>query len=58
MSKLPTLGVMPFTTPAHGTAYDIVGEGRAEPGAMKHALGLAAKLASARIESRAALSAA
>jgi 4-hydroxythreonine-4-phosphate dehydrogenase len=34
-----------FTTPAHGTAYDIVGQGRADPGALEHAFGLAAKLA-------------
>jgi 4-hydroxythreonine-4-phosphate dehydrogenase len=37
-----------FTTPAHGTAYDIVGQGKADPGAMEHAFTLAAKLASAR----------
>jgi 4-hydroxythreonine-4-phosphate dehydrogenase len=42
-----------FTTPAHGTAYDIVGLGKADPGAMEHALTLAAKLASARIATRA-----
>jgi 4-hydroxythreonine-4-phosphate dehydrogenase len=35
-----------FTTPAHGTAYDIVGQGRADPGALEHAFRLAAKLAS------------
>ncbi|MGZ5152704.1 MAG: PdxA family dehydrogenase, partial [Burkholderiales bacterium] len=34
-----------FTTPAHGTAFDIVGQGRADPGAMEHALRLAAQLA-------------
>jgi 4-hydroxythreonine-4-phosphate dehydrogenase len=34
-----------FTTPAHGTAYDIVGRGRADPGALEHAFRLAAKLA-------------
>src|SRR3990172_4523864 len=34
-----------FTTPAHGTAYDIVGQGKAEIGAMEHAYTLAAKLA-------------
>ncbi|MFN7088037.1 MAG: PdxA family protein [Burkholderiales bacterium] len=37
-----------FTTPAHGTAFDIVGKGRADPGALEHALRLAAKLAAAR----------
>jgi len=41
-----------FTTPAHGTAYDIVGLGKADPGAMEHALTLAAKLASARLATR------
>jgi 4-hydroxythreonine-4-phosphate dehydrogenase len=37
-----------FTTPAHGTAYDIVGKGKADPGAMEHAFNLAARLASGR----------
>ena len=37
-----------FTTPAHGTAYDIVGQGKADPGAMEHAFTLAARLAAAR----------
>ena len=37
-----------FTTPAHGTAYDIVGQGKADPGAMEHAFRLAVKLAAAR----------
>jgi 4-hydroxythreonine-4-phosphate dehydrogenase len=37
-----------FTTPAHGTAYDIVGQGKADPGAMEHAFRLAARLAAAR----------
>ncbi|HEX9685546.1 MAG TPA: 4-hydroxythreonine-4-phosphate dehydrogenase PdxA [Burkholderiales bacterium] len=35
-----------FTTPAHGTAYDIVGKGRADPSALEHAFRLAARLAS------------
>jgi 4-hydroxythreonine-4-phosphate dehydrogenase len=35
-----------FTTPAHGTAYDIVGQGRADYSALEHAFRLAAKLAS------------
>lgn len=39
-----------FTTPAHGTAYDIVGAGRADPGALEHAFRLAAKLATARLQ--------
>lgn len=33
-----------FTTPAHGTAFDIVGQGKATPGALQAALALAAKL--------------
>jgi 4-hydroxythreonine-4-phosphate dehydrogenase len=43
-----------FTTPAHGTAYDIVGQGRADPGALEHAFRLAAQLASSRSRSRSA----
>ncbi len=35
---------MPITTPAHGTAYDIVQQGIATPGAMKNALLTAAKM--------------
>jgi 4-hydroxythreonine-4-phosphate dehydrogenase len=38
-----------FTTPAHGTAYDIVGQGRADPGALEYAFRLAAKMAASRI---------
>lgn len=34
-----------FTTPAHGTAFDIAGKGVADPGAMRRALELAAILA-------------
>jgi len=37
-----------FTTPAHGTAFDIVGQGRATTGALEHAVRLAAQLALAR----------
>ena len=37
-----------FTTPAHGTAYDIVGQNKADPGAMEHALRIAATMAAAR----------
>ncbi len=33
-----------FTTPAHGTAFDIVGKGVATPGALEAALNLAAQL--------------
>ena len=38
-----------FATPAHGTAFDIVGQGKADPGALEYALRLAARLAAARI---------
>jgi 4-hydroxythreonine-4-phosphate dehydrogenase len=38
-----------FTTPAHGTAFDIVGRGSADPGALEQALRLAAQLASPAI---------
>jgi 4-hydroxythreonine-4-phosphate dehydrogenase len=34
-----------FTTPAHGTAFDIVGQGKADTGALAHALQLATRLA-------------
>ena len=37
-----------FTTPAHGTAYDIVGQNKADPGAMEHAFHIAARVAAAR----------
>lgn len=37
-----------FTTPAHGTAYDIVGQGKADPGAITHAFTIAARMAAAR----------
>jgi 4-hydroxythreonine-4-phosphate dehydrogenase len=41
-----------FTTPAHGTAYDIVGQGKADAGAMQHAFTLAARMAASRIAVR------
>jgi 4-hydroxythreonine-4-phosphate dehydrogenase len=41
-----------FTTPAHGTAYDIVGQGKADVGAMEHAFTIAAKMAASRIAAR------
>ncbi len=41
------LGVV-FTTPAHGTAFDIVGQGRATTGALEQAVRLGARLALAR----------
>jgi len=37
-----------YATPAHGTAFDIVGKGRADPGAMTAAFKMAAKLGTAR----------
>jgi 4-phospho-D-threonate 3-dehydrogenase / 4-phospho-D-erythronate 3-dehydrogenase len=37
-----------YTTPAHGTAFDIVGQGKADTGALEHALRIAARLAAAR----------
>jgi 4-hydroxythreonine-4-phosphate dehydrogenase len=47
-----------FTTPAHGTAYDIVGQGKADPGAMEHAFTLATRLAAGRKAAAAASAAA
>jgi len=41
-----------FTTPAHGTAYDIVGQGKADTGALEHAFTLAAKMAASRLATR------
>ncbi|MBM3358019.1 MAG: 4-hydroxythreonine-4-phosphate dehydrogenase [Betaproteobacteria bacterium] len=37
-----------FATPAHGTAFDIVGKGKADPGALEQALRIAAMLGAAR----------
>ena len=37
-----------FTTPAHGTAFDIVGQGKASTGALEQAVRLAARLAASR----------
>jgi 4-hydroxythreonine-4-phosphate dehydrogenase len=39
-----------FTTPAHGTAFDIVGKGVATTGAFENAIRLGARLAAARNE--------
>jgi 4-hydroxythreonine-4-phosphate dehydrogenase len=41
-----------FTTPAHGTAFDIVGQGKAETGALEQALRIAARMAAARNRQR------
>jgi 4-hydroxythreonine-4-phosphate dehydrogenase len=40
-----------FTTPAHGTAFDIVGKGVATTGALEQAVRLGARLASSRKQS-------
>ena len=40
-----------ITTPAHGTAFDIAGQGRADPGSMEYALRLTARLANERAPS-------
>jgi 4-hydroxythreonine-4-phosphate dehydrogenase len=37
-----------YTTPAHGTAFDIVGQGKASTGALEQALRIAARMAAAR----------
>jgi 4-hydroxythreonine-4-phosphate dehydrogenase len=37
-----------FTTPAHGTAFDLVGQGKASTGALENAVRLAARLAASR----------
>jgi len=42
-----------FTTPAHGTAFDIVGRGVATTGALEQAVRLNARLAASRRHSRA-----
>jgi 4-hydroxythreonine-4-phosphate dehydrogenase len=39
---------VPITTPAHGTAFDIEGEGRADVGAMKEAFLLACRMGRTR----------
>jgi 4-hydroxy-L-threonine phosphate dehydrogenase PdxA len=41
-----------FATPAHGTAFDLVGKGVASTGALEQAVRLCARLASARREAR------
>ena len=43
-----------FTTPAHGTAFDIVGQGVATTGAIENAIALAAQLAARRAQAAAA----
>jgi 4-hydroxythreonine-4-phosphate dehydrogenase len=41
---------LPITTPAHGTAFDITGSGKADVGAMRQAFELACRMARARRE--------
>jgi len=41
-----------FTTPAHGTAFDIVGKGVASTGALENAIRLGARLAASRARNR------
>lgn len=42
-----------YTTPAHGTAFDIVGKGKADAGAMTAAFQMAVKLGTAAVRARA-----
>ena len=39
-----------FTTPAHGTAFDIVGQGKADTGALEQALRIATKMAATKMQ--------
>ena len=39
---------IPITTPAHGTAYDIAGQGIANPQAMKNAFEIAVRMGASR----------
>jgi 4-hydroxythreonine-4-phosphate dehydrogenase len=41
---------IPITTPAHGTAYDIAGQGRANVGAMRNAFVLACRMGASRVQ--------
>jgi len=43
-----------FTTPSHGTAFDIVGKGVAKTGAIESAVRLAAQLANVKSKASAA----
>ena len=43
---------IPITTPAHGTAYDIVGQGIANPQAMRNAFDLAVRMGQAHRQSK------
>jgi 4-hydroxythreonine-4-phosphate dehydrogenase len=50
-------GGLPIPTPAHGTAYDIAGQGKASAEAMWQAFRIASRMGAARILSKAALAA-
>lgn len=39
---------VPITTPAHGTAFDIAGRGKADPGATRHAFNVVCRIAGNR----------
>jgi 4-hydroxythreonine-4-phosphate dehydrogenase len=43
---------IPITTPAHGTAYDIAGAGKANPGAMFNAFDLACRMGASQRQAR------
>lgn len=43
-----------YTTPAHGTAYDIVGQGKANVGAMAKAFELCVKISNQKKQTAAA----
>lgn len=40
---------IPITTPAHGTAYDIAGQGKANVGAMRHAFDIACRMGTSHL---------
>ena len=44
--RVPVQGGLPIpiTTPAHGTAFDIVGQGKASVEAMRHAFAIACRM--------------
>jgi 4-hydroxythreonine-4-phosphate dehydrogenase len=44
---------VPITTPAHGTAYDIAGQGKADVNAILNAFRIAARMGLAQLQSRA-----
>ena len=46
---------MPITTPAHGTAYDIAGQGKANAGAMRNAFSLTCEMSGALLPEKQAV---